>query len=388
MVRERVDYWEKWGGEEWDTMAAVVRAFNCIQDAYEVVMTPAGDQSASPDLPRFLRAQHHGSPPDLIGLEDHQIADLAAQGALTPLVQVLDPLHVTRAGYDDRFLALGAFDNALYGVPVSANIVTLYINLASVRGTLFEAGHLPVGLGEFDAGIKELRVRGQVGFVPTYPGWWPHAWAWIFGASWVDPQGRFAPDQPDLVQAYEWFTSWRNHRAPGTFDGLINPIGAHTPDPFLSGAVAMVFDGDWLVPRLMRAPGLDWTPAAFPTTDQRPAALIVADLLSIPAGARCMDGAAAFLRFALQPAQIEHVALGHGKISPLAHWSAPFVARHRNPALGHLRTILESARIFHDPRTPGWLAQLGSIKHACAQMWAGQQTPEHALAAIVPKDAH
>ncbi len=84
MARIGVEYWEKWGGGEWDAMAAITRAFNASQDAYAVVMVPAGDWPSSPDLPRFLRALDEGTPPDLIGLENHQITDLASQGALAP----------------------------------------------------------------------------------------------------------------------------------------------------------------------------------------------------------------------------------------------------------------------------------------------------------------
>lgn len=144
----------------------------------------------------------------------------------------------------------------------------------------------------------------------------------------------------------------------------------------------MVFEGDWLVRRLLSVPDLEWTPAAFPTIHKRPAALIVADILSIPKGARHPEGAAAFIRFAMQPEQIERLALGHGKISPLRQRSERFLAQHGNSKLWMLREILSSAQLFHDPRVPGWMNYRSRIKQAFSCIWSEGQPPAQALATI------
>lgn len=382
MSRTRVDYWEKWGGKEWEAMAAIVRSFNDAQDIYEVVMTPAGDWWSSPDLPRFLSARQQGTPPDLIGLEDHQIADLAAQGSLVPLGETIEHQELTQAEYQAPFLELGTYGSELYGMPVSADVVTLFVNPAVLRGTRFETGRIPSDLSEFDAGLEELRAQGKIGFVPSYPGWWPHAWIWFFDGSWVDREGKFTPDCPANVRAYEWISSFRSRWNLERFLQPINPIGARDPDPFLAGEVAMVFEGDWLIRRLLGFPHFEWMPAAFPTVSNRPAALIVADVLSIPEGAQHPEGAVEFIRFAMQPEQIEHLALGHEKISPLEHWSERFAALHRNPKLGMLREIVSSAMLFHDPRVPGWMSHLDRIKQAFAHIWSEGQPPAQALVAI------
>jgi len=382
VARIRIEYWEKWGGEEWEAMAGIVRSFNEAQHGYEVVMMPAGDWSSSPDLPRFLTAQQQGTPPDLIGLEDHQIVDLAVQGALTPLEETATPAELLTMDYDQPFLGLGMHNGELYGVPVSADIVTLYVNLASVQGTPFEAGRIPADLSEFDAGLEQLRKQRKIGLVPTYPGWWPQAWPLFFGGFWFDSEGKFTPDNPANVQAYDWVSSFRKRWDLDAFHALFNPIGARKPDPFLVGKVAMVFEGDWLVRRLLRVPDLEWMPAAFPTVSQKPAALIVADILSIPKGAQHPEGAAAFLHYAMQPKEIERLALGHSKISPLRTWSRSFLAQHQNAKLGMLRDILSSAQLFHDPRVPEWIRYLDQIKQAFVRIWSGKQTPAQALAAV------
>jgi ABC-type glycerol-3-phosphate transport system substrate-binding protein len=363
-------------------MAGVVRSFNKAQNRYEVVMIPAGNWASSPDVSKFLNAQQQGMPPDVIGLEDHQIVDLVAEQALISLRDLTDCAQLAHTRYRDPFLELGKYNDELYGVPVVGDIVTLYVNLATVQGTRFEMGRIPVDLWEFDTGLEEMRARGQVGFIPTYPGWWPQAWVCFFGGSWFDYRGRFTPALPANIQSYEWVSSFRHRWDLRAFAKPLNPIGVRKPDPFLRGEVAMVFEGDWLVQSLLGASRADWLPAPFPTVAKRSAALIVADVLSIPKGGRHPEGAAEFILFAAQPEQIEQVALGQVKISPLQCWSQRFLAQHENPKLPVLREILSTAQLFYNPRVLGWTSYLEQIKGAFDLIWSGQRTPTQALAAI------
>ncbi len=400
-MRTRVEYWEKWGGVEREAMRKIVADFNESQSSYEVVMTDAGDWSSSPDLPRFLAAQTGGTPPDIIGLEDHQIADLAAGGFIVPLPLDSADLDDFRPG----FLSLGAIQNRLYGVPISVDPVTLYINLSAVRGTVFEGGRIPATLREFLDALDDYDVAHPgMGLVPSYPGWWPHAWASFFGGSWVDEAGRFTPEHPGNREAMKWVRSLRRRLAgrcesappgcsvesdspiePGRREPIagnpstasicgllrsaVNPIGRAEPDPFLSGQVAMVFEGDWIVRKLATVPDLEWMPAPFPCVDGVPATLVVADLLAIPGGAKNPSGASAFISFAASKDQAERLALGQSKISPLKDWSQDFTDRHPNPRIRELRSIMDSSRVIHDPRIPGWLTYLDRIKAEFEGVW-------------------
>jgi multiple sugar transport system substrate-binding protein len=382
LARIRLDYWEKWSGREGEAMAQIVRSFNAAQQRYEVVMIDAGDQTASPDLPRFLNAQQRGIPPDVIGLEDHQISDLAARESLILLDEAIENARGICAEYHEPFLGLGKYNGKLYALPVSGDIVTLYINPGVLKGTRFETGRIPCGLWDFDAGLEEMRARGQVGFVPTYPGWWPQAWVWFFGGSWFDERGRFTPALPANIRAYEWISSFRRRWDLTAFARPLNPIGAQEADPFFKGEIAMVFEGDWLVRRLLQVRHLDWGAAPFPTVGQRPGALIVADVLGIPRGARHPEGAAEFISYAVQPQQIEQLALRQVKISPLQRWSETFVAHHENIKLPVLREILLTAELFYDPRVLGWTSYRERIKQAFDLIWSGKRTPGEALASI------
>jgi ABC-type glycerol-3-phosphate transport system substrate-binding protein len=150
----------------------------------------------------------------------------------------------------------------------------------------------------------------------------------------------------------------------------------------VTGKVAMVFEGDWLVQYLLRVLGVDWKAAPFPGVAGRSAALVVADVLGIPKGARHPEGAAQFILFATQPEQIESLALGQAEISPLRDWSERFLIEHTNSRLRELREILSTAQLFYDPCVSMWMSYLERIERAFQFIWSGQANPSDALASI------
>ncbi|MEX0974877.1 MAG: hypothetical protein WD024_05975 [Bacillota bacterium] len=77
---------------------------------------------------------------------------------------------------------------------------TLYLNLSAVRGTVFDGGRLPPTIEEFDGALAAYEQGGRTAFVPTYPGWWPQAWAGFFGGCWADEDGSFTPGRPGNVR--------------------------------------------------------------------------------------------------------------------------------------------------------------------------------------------
>jgi multiple sugar transport system substrate-binding protein len=378
MARSVVRYWEKWGGQEERAMREIVSAFNESQDRFLVEMEPAGDWSSSPDLPRFLAAQSSGNPPDLIGLEDHQIVDLAREG-------VLVPVHPFSG---DRFLPaferLGMVGGTLYGLPVSANVVTLYVNLKALPTGARARLPFPTGIDAFDELLRRIEAEGRIGMVPSYPGWWPQIWPYLFGGAWFR-DGVFEPEAPANLRAYRWVAELAvRSRSLGEerFSAPVNPIGRLNPDPFISGQVAMVVEGDWVVRRLVQYPDLEWVPAPLPSVDGRPQALIVADVLCIPRGARNREGAQAYIDFASRAANIEALAIAQNKISPLRVWSQHFIGHHPNPQIVKFRDILMACDLVSDPRVPGWLGCLERVKSAFQEIWSGKKPPQEALALL------
>ena len=228
--------------------------------------------------------------------------------------------------------------------------------------------------------------RAPIPFAPTYPGWWPETWPLFFGGAWFDAQGRFIPRLSETRKAYEWILGLKERFPLERFVGVSTPFGALSPEPFFAGEVVLVLDGDWLTRRLVATPELDWTVAAFPTADGRGGALLEADLVGIAAGARCPDGAAAFLEFLVRTSQIEALALAQGKVSPLVAWSPMYITAHPNPKLPDLRAIWDRAHIFAPPADPDWWPVREQIRGAFRAMWCDRVRPRDALARLAQPD--
>jgi multiple sugar transport system substrate-binding protein len=382
MNGRRVTYWEKWGGDEIRALREIVQDFNDSQREFEVVVREAGDWSASPDLGAFRAAHAAGNVPDLIGLEDHQICPLAAEGALQPVPTTSADQSKEEAALHPAFAGMGEWNGQSYGTPIVGDIGLLFVNSVLTRGTGLD-NSVPTGLDAFTQGLDQIESRGDIAFVPTYPGWWPHAWVWLTGGGWYDDGDCFAPNRDANVEAFAWIRRFRGRERPNGFERITNPIGGNDRDPFFSGRVAAVFDGDWLVRRLIHEPSIDWIPSAMPSRSSVPWYLAMADVLSIPAKAACARGAIAFVRFASRPVNIERLALAQSKISPRATWSHEFVAGHPNGQIRRLRTIMDTATPRREPRAPDWLDRRREIARAFERLWVECASPRQALAALV-----
>lgn len=373
--RERIVYWEKWSGLEWDAMARLVSEFNEGQNRYEVAMVAAGDWASSPDTVRFESARLSGEAPDLIGLESRHVVDYANGGLIAPIT--LDEF-----GLCPHFAELARYQGENYGLIVSGNIVTLHVNRAFLDQSPRLREGVPADLRDFDSSLRHLARQGLRGFVPVFPGWWPHIWPHFFKGRWVDENGRFTPGNPCNIAAYEWVMTLRDLGDSEFTRSVVNPIGPAGIDAFLTSRVGMVLDGDWLFTRMAQVPAIDWIPAPFPSVDGIGRVMLEADVLAVPTKASNREGALDFLRFMADPGRIEQLAIGQMKIAPLIRWSAHFAARHPNRNIGRLREIMDTARLIHDPRVPGWPGYAKRIERAFTDMWVDGTAPAEALAVV------
>ena len=227
MARSVVRYWEKWGGQEERAMREIVSAFNHSQDRFFVEMEPAGDWSSSPDLPRFLAAQSSGNTPDIIGLEDHQVVDLAHENVPAPLHRCAGDIFLP------AFERLGKVGGIPYAVPVSVNIATLYVNLKALpagdRAGWAEKGKpsgspsevetgvtvqrdpggtfpFPTDIRSFDDLLRRIEAEGRVGMILHIPAGGPGSGRICSGAWFRD--GGLSPTRPPTLEHTSGWSIW------------------------------------------------------------------------------------------------------------------------------------------------------------------------------------
>ena len=389
--KKRVLYWEKWGGWEEQAMRIIINRFNALHDDVQVEMVRVADFYSSPDVEKISGALERNKAPDIIGFEYHLAPKFAAKGLFIPLEDYL-PNEFQQQYFDD-FRKMLQYDNHIYGLPSTADIVTLYYNKGLFEHAKLDPDKPPTTIEELDVFAQKIDnsdKKGtitQMGFHPLIPGWWPEIWPWLFEGAWFNlEKGEITPDLEENVKAYEWLQSYSKgyeSEALKTFTSICQRSLGTPKNCFFSNKVAMVFEGDWLVKALQTfAPKLMWDVAPLPSYDGRPMALLALDTLHIPKNAQHPEEALEFIKYVNTPENLENLAVNQGKIVPIKNPSENFFKKHPNLHILKLMQLLNRAKLHHSPLIPIWDTYLKEITKALKSIWSLKTTPKRALSRV------
>ena len=412
-----VRYWEKWTGFEAEAMRAVVDDFNASQHRIFVKML-----SVSGVDQKLLLSTAGGNPPDVAGVWTHTISAFSEKGALTPLDAYAEQAGITRSDYIPAIYDECTHRDYLWALPTTPATIALHWNK-----TLFEEAGLdpdtpPKTIEEFEQFVERLTIveldRGgekvqvrydaltdaekdakdfkiiQLGHSPKIPGWWLQLWGYWFDGRLWDGKSEITIDSPRNVEAYEWFRSYPERFGRQNLDTFGATFGnfASPQDPFLSGQVAMVIQGEWMYNFIDQyAQQLRWGAAPFPALSADPDApvtVLESDVLVIPRGAKHPDEAFEFIRYVQSQPAIEKLNLGQRKFSPLAQVSDTFLQRHPNPAIGVFIKLAVSPNAHGWPTLPVWIEYRDEITIATDRIYAQTTATDHALADVHDRIQH
>jgi multiple sugar transport system substrate-binding protein len=283
-----VTYWDRHSGHEHEARAGLIREYNDSQGREDGVYVRALPVGYNALMEKLLTSISGGSPPGIVSLDGGILAQLAARDCFIPLDDFLasDPALSEEAFFPHIWRAVRTNGKA-YGVPTTCDTFCLLWNKAAFRKAGLDPERPPQTLGELEEYAARLTVqdeRGlhQIGFLPWQP--WDHTFQWgcRFGGTWYDDTtGQVgAADDPGIVASLEW--QRRFARRPGDPDPspiALDPervanfsrgFGAYASatNPFYTGKLAMVIDGEWqctFIPRF--APDLDWGVAPIPAPE-------------------------------------------------------------------------------------------------------------------------
>jgi len=379
-----VSYWEKWTGSERDAMQAIVDDFNRSQSRIFVVHTALSGVNQ-----KTLMATAGGNPPDLAGVWANDVVDYADREALVPLDELARGTSVTPERYLPQYWEMGVYRGALYGVPSVPVVTGLHWNKRLFREAGLDPERPPQTIAELDAYAERLtRIEGgkirQVGFLPSAPPWFPFMWGHFFGGELWDGGANILLDSPANVRAYTWVQSYARRYGVSALQTLSASFGnfASTSDPFMSGRLAMEFEGIWLANYIERfGQELEWGASPFPSEKpgMPPVTYVDADMLVIPRGSRHPREAFEFVRYLSQQSTTEKLCLGHRKNSPLVAVSADFYARHRHPYIRMFQALASSPGAKAQPMISVWKEYREETRTMFQRLWLLEATPEQAL---------
>lgn len=374
-----VRYWEKWTGHEGLAMRDVVDAFNASQDRIFVeYLTISGI-----DVKGML-AIGGGDPPDVMGGWSYSLPAFVENDAFMPLDEFAGASSIGEHLYTPAVWSLLTHGGRQWAGVNTASSIGLYYNRTMFREVGLDPDRPPRTIAELDEYSDRLTVRrgdGSIkrsGFLPKEPGWNPGLWPYMFGGSLFDEEkGAVSADLAANITAMEWVQSFPKRYGGAMVHSFASGFGSYSSpqDAFLSGKVAMVVQGPWIVNNIKAfRPGLDYGAGPLPVLESmvdesRPMGMVECDMLVIPRGCPHPEEAWEFVRFTQLPWVQEQLSLVHAKPSPFREVSSEFIANHPNRMVGVHTQMLASDRAVVWPRVPVWPFYADEVRRAVDKVW-------------------
>jgi multiple sugar transport system permease protein len=250
--------WGVWRSEGWNKVLA---KFQEMHPEARLVISTAGGRM---DEQKLMCAIAGGSPPDVINQDRFSVGGWAARGAFLPLDDFIARDRDAPDGIrpEDNYSACwdeAVYAGKVYAIPNTTDDRLLYYNEDILRREGFTN---PDGTIRPPATWDELKDYGvrmtkfddvgnitQIGFIPMYGNSWLYLYGWQNGGEFLSKDGRTCTlDDPKIVEALEWVTGV--YDALGgvqKVDGFTTTFQAGDLDPFLTGKVAMMVNGNWIL---------------------------------------------------------------------------------------------------------------------------------------------
>ena len=212
--------------------------------------------------------------PDVLMLDNPDVQQIAATGALAPL----NDMGLNADGVIKGMVDATSYQGKLYGLAPVTNTIALFYNTQMLQ----EAGvQPPKTWDELKAAAKKLTKPGRYGMAfnanATYEGSWQ-----FLPAMWTN-----GGDETDLTspQVAEALQLWDDLVKSGTASkSVINWTQGDVNDQFIAGKAAMMVNGPWQIPALNKAPNVKWDVVQFPVNKvgQTPVAPLGGEAWTVP----------------------------------------------------------------------------------------------------------
>lgn len=213
--------------------------------------------------------------PDVLMLDNPDVQQIAASGALSPL----SDYGIDTDGYAEGALAAGTYDGDLYGLAPVVNSLGLFYNV-----DLFEAAGInpPTTWDELTAAASALtEPGGRYGIAFSAANSFEGTFQFL-PYMWTNGGTEDEIDGAKTVQALEFID---NLVADGSASQSVVAWSQNdVKDQFIAGNAAMMVNGPWNMPSLLAATDLNFASVPLPTrtADQVPVAPLGGETFTVP----------------------------------------------------------------------------------------------------------
>jgi len=217
-------------------------------------------------IPKVLQQSSSRTLPDVLMLDNPDLQQIAASGALTPM----SDYGLSADGYIKGVVDASTYQGKLYGLQPITNSIALFYN----KDILAKAGITPPKTwDELRADAKKLTAGKQYGIAFSAPANYEGTWQFLpfMWSNGGDEKNIATPQTADALQL--WVDLVKNGSASKS---VVNWTQADVNDQFKAGNAAMMINGPWQFPVLNAAKNLHY--GVVPTPAPQAGATVVSPL--------------------------------------------------------------------------------------------------------------
>jgi multiple sugar transport system substrate-binding protein len=234
-----------------------------IGDALTACGTKAGVTIKRETVPgkslisKVLQQSSSKTLPDVLMLDNPDLQQIAATGALTPLAD----FKISTDNFAEGVLSAGTYKDKVYGLAPTVNTIALFYN----KDILDKAGVTPpTTWDELKAASAKLTAGDQYGLAfnanPTYEGTWQ-----FLPVMWSNGGDEKKIDTKETEQALQLWTDLV--KSGSVSSSALNWTQADVKDQFMAGKAAMMVNGPWQIPALDKQPTLQYGVVKIPVRE-------------------------------------------------------------------------------------------------------------------------
>jgi multiple sugar transport system substrate-binding protein len=314
--------------------------------------------------------------PDVLMLDNPDVQQIAASGALAPL----GGFGVKADGFFPGVRQAGTYKGEVYGLAPVINTLALFYN----TDLLDKAGvKPPTTWDELTAAAKKLTSGSRYGLafsgINTYEGSWQ-----FLPFMWSNGGDEANLNTPATVQALQLLTDLVN--AGSSSKSVVTWAQADVEAQFVAGKAAMMVNGPWNIPDLNRHPDVKWAAVPVPTRDasQKSVAPLGGETFTIPqTGDKAkQQKAGAFITCLTSDKMMLEIAKATHDVPATAAAANRFAQD--DPSMKAFATAVADARARTGELGENWPKAATEIYTAEQLALTGKSSPQEALAQAEP----
>ncbi|ROS49512.1 ABC transporter substrate-binding protein [Frigoribacterium sp. PhB24] len=331
----------------------------------ERTMVPGGSL-----IQRVLQQASSRTLPDVLMLDNPDLAQIAETGALAPL----SDFGLDADGYAEGVVQSGTYDGKLYGLAPTVNTIALFYD----KSVLADAGiEPPATWDELESAAKALTSGDRYGMAvdanATYEASWQFLpFMWSNGA---DEKDIATPESAEALQL------WTDLVADGSMSkSVLNWTQADVNDQFIAGKTAMMVNGPWQLPALDAA-GADYGVVTIPVKDASDTAVtpLGGEVWTVPQTGDAARQAVAAKVVACMNSDENQLAMAEQRNTIPSKTSVADTYAEQQPDQQAFVTLVASARSRTAELGAEWPTAATAIYTAIQAALTGQASPEKAL---------